>query len=298
MAFRKNFPLMNFLSGNIVTPIRKLQTEIASHFSFSLAEVLIALVIAWLIFRISRRKWKKLLTGVFTLVLFAYAGFCFLWGTYYYGDAGLAAAPVSTEQLAAVTEMFAEKCNDNWRDEPDRNEIIQKSAVMNNGIGCKKIACSKVMSLIDFEGFFFPFTGEANVNIDMPAHDLAATCAHELCHLNGIPREGEANFYGVKNSLEFGDEDYVYSACLSAYTYLGNALHDADYEAWLEISNSLSYNVKADLAETSEYWAHFRTPVKKASNAVYSGFLESYGQPGLQSYGTCVDLLVNYYYGR
>lgn len=220
-----------------------------------------------------------------------------MWGTYYYGDAGYGANPISVEQLAAVTNLFAKLANASYCDEPERDEIISKSAEMNDGIGAKGIIFSKVMSYIDFSGFFFPITGEANVNMDMPAHDLAATCAHELAHLNGISREQDANFFAVKNSLEYGDQEYVYSASLMAYTYLGNALASEDYDSWAAIYNSLSDGVKADLTETREYWEQYKTPVKEVSNTVYEQFLYGYGQDlGLKSYGACVDLLVNYYY--
>ena len=290
---------MHALSVHVVAPVRKVQTLIASKIPFSLAEALIAAVLAWILWKAVRKKWKSLLTGLLTLVLFAYAGFCFLWGTYYYGDPGMSSPPISTEQLETVTRYFADMADASYRPEPDRSVILKRSAEMNGGIGTKGIVCSKVMSLIDFSGFFFPFTGEANVNMDMPAHDLASTCAHELCHLNGIAREQEANFYAVKNSLEFGDADYVYSAALMAYTYLGNALHSADPDAWESVYKSLSENVRADLLETNAYWDGFRTPVKKISNTVYEGFLQSYDQTlGLKSYGACVDLLVNYYYSE
>ena len=297
LAFRKNFPLMQRLSEDVVAPIRRLQTRISARVPFSLAEFLIALALIWFLYRLTRKKWKKLIAGLVTLGLFVYGGFCFFWGNYYYGDPGITAYPVSEKQLKIVTRYFASMANDTYREEPDREEIIAKSAEMNGGIGCKKIACSKVMSLIDFSGFFFPFTGEANVNMDMPAHELASTCAHELCHLNGISREQDANFCAVKDSLAYGDPDYVYSAALMAYTYLGNALHDADAQAWREIYDSLHAEVKEDLNETNEYWEKFETPVRKVSNTVYEGFLYSYDQKlGLKSYGACVDLLVNYYY--
>ena len=36
-------------------------------------------------------------------------------------------------------------------------------------------------------------------------------------------------------------------------------------------------------------------PVDTVSNAVYDGFLKSYGTIGVKSYGACVDLLVAYF---
>ena len=53
------------------------------------------------------------------------------------------------------------------------------------------------MSYLDFTGFFFPFTAEANVNTDFPGALFASTIAHELSHQRGVAREQEANFTAV-----------------------------------------------------------------------------------------------------
>ena len=73
---------------------------------------------------------------------------------------------------------------------------------------------------------------------------------------------------------------------------------EKDRAAWEQVSASLCDAVRRDFAEQREYWAKYEdTPVSKASDAVYEGFLHSYGQTlGLKSYGACVDLLVAYYY--
>lgn len=136
------------------------------------------------------------------------------------------------------------------------------------------------------------------MNMDFPLALFPSTVAHELAHQRGVAKEQEANFAAVLASLAYGDADYCYSACLLAYTHLGNALYRADREAWREIYESLDENVMADFAAAREYWAQFETPVQELTNSVYEGFLQSYGQKlGMKSYGACVDLLVNYYYG-
>ena len=82
-----------------------------------------------------------------------------------------------------------------------------------------------------------------------------------------------------------------------AYTHLGNALYSADRAAWEQVYGGLDERVLRDFAANRAYWKQFETPVQKASNTVYEGFLQSYDQElGLKSYGACVDLLVSYYY--
>ena len=248
-----------------------------------------------------------------------------LWGVYYYADdfvekSGFENGAISTEQLESVTRYFAHLANEYASEVPrdenglccsDRSEILRRSpgifaetekrypCLEGPLIAAKGILCSRAMSFLDFSGFFFPFTAEANVNLDMPVCDLAATVAHELSHQRGVAKEQEANFTAVLACMDCGDPEYAYSACLLAYTHLGNALYKADREAWKAVFSSLSEEVVKDLLSRESYWEQFDTPVQKASNTVYEGFLQSYDQTlGLKSYGACVDLLVNYYYAE
>lgn len=331
---RGNKPLMSFLSENFVRPVHGFLARLCSFFSFSLAELLIylalgggAVYIIYSIFAVIRSKTKLKTVYIISMrllaaLLFVYAMFCLLWGVYYYGDdfetvSGLEAGEISSAQLETVTAYFADLANYYGeqvdRDEglyaPDRAALMDKSVELYDGIAedfpcldgprvrAKAFHFSKLMSYADFTGFFFPFTAEANVNTDFPPGLFASTIAHELAHQRGVAKEQEANFVAVLASLRYGDADYCYSACLLAYTHLGNALYGADQEAWREIYAGLSDNVLRDFAAARDYWAQFETPVQAVSNAVYEGFLHSYDQSlGLKSYGACVDLLVNYYY--
>ena len=331
---RGHTALMQRLSERFVRPTLQRLGVWSAIARFSVAELLIALfTVALLLYlgcwlrRLLRggRVWPLLYRLVLTLACAAalvYAGFCLLWGVYYYGDdfvtrCGLSAEPISAEALAEVTEAFAALANDYAgrveRDgsgacATDRAAVLARSpglyAAAEKRFPClsapalpaKAIRCSRLMSYTDFTGFFFPFTGEANVNTDFPPSLFASTVAHELAHQRGVAREQEANFVAVLACLESGDADYIYSAALLAYTYLGNALYSADHAAWERISGGLSKEVRRDFEVNRAYWQQFETPVQAVSNTVYEGFLQSYDQTlGLRSYGACVDLLVNYY---
>ena len=159
----------------------------------------------------------------------------------------------------------------------------------------KAMRFSRVMSAMGFTGFYFPFTGECNVNVDFPAATLPTTVAHELSHRRGIASEQECNFLAVLASLRCGDAAYRYAGALSGYIYLANALYSADAERWRAVRGTLDERVVADLRASGAYWAQFEGPVDTVSNAVYDGFLKSYGTIGVKSYGACVDLLVAYF---
>ncbi len=334
---RGNRPLMVWASERLVQPVHRALAALNSHLPFSVAEALIGLaaaaVIAYIIYIVISMlrgggRLKRLYAAVINLLaagLAVYAGFCMLWGVYYYGDdfmtrSALENENISVEQLEAVTRYFAELSNEYAEQVPrdeDGNYIADRAAILARSdevyenierelpclagpaVRAKGVYFSRLMSYTDFTGFFFPFTAEANVNTDFPPALFASTVAHELAHQRGVAKEQEANFVAVLASLAYGDTEYCYSACLLAYTHLGNALYSADYEAWKSIYLSLSEDVRRDFAANREYWAQFETPVQKVSNTVYEGFLYSYDQDmGLKSYGACVDLLVNHFYGQ
>lgn len=335
LATRGNYALNRSLSRSFVRPVHRFLARVTNVLPFSLAELFYAVVIlgglVYIIFRIvrmiRRKEWAKqvyiILVSLLTAASVFYGGFCLLWGVFYYGDdfmaqSGLAHEKISVEQLRVVTAYFADLANEYApqvaRDEEgvcdlDRGAILNRSPELYTEleqdfpclegpeVRAKGVLCSRVMSYIDFTGFFFPFTGEANVNMDFPTSLFPATVAHELAHQRGVAKEQEANFVAVLACLQYGDPQFVYSAALMAYTYLGNALHNADYAAWEEIYSGLSEPVRRDFAANRAYWQQFETPVQQVSNTVYEGFLQSYDQElGLKSYGACVDLLVNYYY--
>ena len=332
---RDNHALMVWVSERLVRPVHRALAVLNDHLPFSVAELLIGLaviaVLVYIIYTIIKLircggRLKRLYAAVINLLaagLAVYAGFCMLWGVYYYGDdfmtrSGLKNDNISVEQLETVTEYFVALVNEYSSQVPrdadgnyvaDRDAILRRSnevyanveetlpCLSGPAVRAKGVYFSRVMSYTDFTGFFFPFTAEANVNTDFPPALFASTVAYELAHQRGVAKEQEANFAAVLASLEYGDAEYCYSACMLAYTHLGNALYSADYDAWKSIYLTLNEDVRRDFAANREYWAQFETPVQKVSNTVYEGFLHSYDQTmGLKSYGACVDLLVNYYY--
>ncbi len=164
--------------------------------------------------------------------------------------------------------------------------------------GVKAVHFSRVMSALDFTGFYCPYTGESNVNVDSPACLLPSTAAHELAHQRSIASEQECNFLAILACTTCGDDPaYAYSGYLMGYIHLGNALYRVDPEAYQTIRDSCRRRCEADLTDNNAYWAQFQdTAVQKVSNEVYDRFLKGYGEEqGLQSYGTVVDLLVVYY---
>lgn len=331
---KDNKRLMAAVCRDFTRPYHRLAGRISGILPVSAAELIYAALAVILLVhlvvevcRIARRPEKmqrlyRLIMSFLSVGLFLYGGFCLLWGVFYAGsdfqaDMGLWAEPVSTEELYDVTAYFASLANtyasETSRDEngcfwAEREELFNASTCIYEPtaeqfpcldgppLRAKEMLFSRFMSWINFTGFFFPFTGEANLNVDAPLCLLPSTIAHELAHQRGVAPEDEANFAAVLACLNSDYADYRYSGALLALIHLGNALYDADPALWEELRGTYGEAVLADLRQNNAYWQQFETKAAAVSEGVYEGFLASYGdERGLKSYGACVDLLVAYY---
>ncbi|MBQ5952132.1 MAG: DUF3810 domain-containing protein [Lachnospiraceae bacterium] len=327
------------VSDSFVRHVHVALAKVFSVFPFSGAEFLIygavLFALIYLIVQIvllirrpekGKRAWRALMTFA-ALGLAVWGLFGLLWGTYYYGDdfaakSGMKQENVTPEQLAAVTEYFADVVNTYApqvaRDDRgicaiDKKSVLERSAHLYDNVRqtypflygpdvpvkALTVLGSKIQTHANYTGFFFPLTGEANVNTDFPSTQFAATVAHELAHQRGVAKEQEANFMAVVASFASGDPDFTYSSAVMAFVYCHNALYEADRDAHARIWGLLCEEAKLDLENDRLYWEPYQenNPVKEVTDAVYEDFLEGYGQElGLKSYGACVDYLVSYFY--
>ena len=255
--------------------------------------------------------------------LWLWAGLCWLWNAAYYVPSfaqreGLETGPYSVEELAAVTEYFARQAAAlapqvprdgeghfaaersycfNRGPEVYRNIVWEFPSLHAKSVKAKPLLCSRLQSILGFTGIYFPFTGEANVNVDAPACLLPATIAHEMSHQRMVASELEANFVGIAACVSCDDVVFQYSGYLMGLIQLCNALYPVDDAAWYAIAEEyFNRELSVDWRDNSKYWSALESPLEDAAEDVYDSFLKSNDQDlGIRSYGACVDLLVNYF---
>lgn len=94
----------------------------------------------------------------------------------------------------------------------------------------KALLSSDFMCQQHMQGYYFPFSMEANYNDVMHILNFPSTMCHELAHLRGYIYEDEANFIGYLACVESEDVFFQYAGYLSVLVYLNNDL----YKAWKE----------------------------------------------------------------
>ena len=335
-ALRDQRGLVNAFVQGVVRPYHRFIGRVTNIFSFSLAEWLYAalgvLVVVYIIYSIVQgvrkknrlKRLYKVLFSLLTVALAIFAGYSLLWSSLYFADsfaerAGIDAKPVSAQELYDAAVYYADIVNASAsRVQRDENGVFDESLqdifavapgiyadtaelfpiLAGRDLRPKPMVFSRLMSEINFTGFFFPFTGEANLNVDAPRAFLPATIAHELAHQRGVAFEDEANFVAVAACVTSGIPAYEYSGYLMGLIYLSNALYDTDRDAYDSVMGGLNDFVLRDLRDNSEYWTLMQSRHSAAAaavNAVYDSYLKSNGQTqGIKSYGACVDLLVAY----
>ncbi len=161
----------------------------------------------------------------------------------------------------------------------------------------KPILLSKLMSMTEITGIFFPFTMEANVNVDVPDYSIPATMLHELAHLRGFMREDEANYIAYLAGMKSEQAQIRYSSTMLALVISANALYDQKPELYFELFSRYDEGVVRDLRANSLYWQQYEdTVVSTVSNHINDTYLKVNAQvDGVQSYGRMLDLLLAKY---
>lgn len=332
---RRSRPLMNLLADHVTTPFKRAMAHLCALTEISVAEVVYFALVAGAIFYLANvlrslftrgtRKGEVLYRFALTVVcavVTVYAGFCLLWGVNYHTDSfqdrsGIVARRGTVAELQALTERFAVQLREvsdlvpregSGEFAADRRDILRRApevmaqAVRDfpclrwDDVTPKAFVCSRAMTAMDFTGFYFPFTGEANLNMDSPAAYLPATALHEMAHQRQIASEQECNFVAIAAACRSDDPLFRYSGLLMGYVHLSNALYEADRAAYRQIAAGLPAGVQADLYANYIYWETHHTSFTETTQKVYDSFIKSNGDPnGVKSYGMVVDMLLAYY---
>jgi len=264
----------------------------------------------------------RIVLGLLAIVLSAYAGLTLLYGTNFYADsfterAGIYDRGGSVEDLERVTALFAEGLNHTAhlvpRDEAgvldvSIQQIFQESLdvfgpfeeefpfLAMRDRRPKPLVISPLMARTDYVGFYFPFTGEANINVRMPRSQMPVVILHEFAHQRGVAAEDEANFVAILAGVKSENPLFAYSAYQMGFSYLSNALHRIDTERFRAIHETLTADVLADFADIRAYNERKNPTAQRVTHAANDRMLRSYGETGgVQSYGEVVDLLLGWF---
>lgn len=171
----------------------------------------------------------------------------------------------------------------------------------------KPFAASDFFSQQHMQGYYFPFSMEANYNDVMYIMNKPETFCHELAHLRGYIYEDEANFISFLACVQSGNPMFEYSGYLSVLNYLDNDFYRAvseDRAAYLA-QPRISLPVQKDnVFVTQQEWERINgkalidtETVDQVSDVLRDTSLKAFGvSDGVLSYNRVVELLLAWYY--
>ena len=152
-----------------------------------------------------------------------------------------------------------------------------------------------------FTGYYNPFTGEAQVNTEVPPFLQPYIATHEMAHQLGYARENEANFAGYLAAVNSDDTLFHYSAYFDLFIYANREVYFFDSLSSRNALELLVPGVKNDIIELRQFNQEHRSFFEPAITWLYGNYLKMNQQPsGMRSYNDVVGMLIAYYkkYGK
>ena len=170
----------------------------------------------------------------------------------------------------------------------------------------KALQFSDFMCQQYMQGYYFPFSMEANYNDVMYIMNKPAAFCHELAHLKGYIYEDEANFIGFLACILSDDIVFQYSGYLSVLYYLDNDFYEAvggDLDRYYAQERILPQVHTDNIFVKQEEWDRINGEalldtemVEAASDSFTEAALKLNGvEDGMISYSRVVELLLRYY---
>ena len=162
--------------------------------------------------------------------------------------------------------------------------------------GIKPSALTPLLNYMSTSGYYNPFTGEAQMNYDIPVFNRPVTACHEIAHQMGFATEDEANFVGFLACIRSGNNFFKYSAYQLAVGEFMHALYLRDSVSNKVLKLKISFAVHQDFKAEQDYWTGYENRAGLFTGIFYNGFLKVNNQPrGLDTYNDMVLLVMGIY---
>ncbi len=304
--------------------------RVTSLAPFSVGEFMIIAGILWLVLIFFCRWIRKRTIGLLVIIALIMTLNCFI--NYHctpikksFDDSD---REFTIAELTELRDYIVNKCNALSEQIPrgENGEIIcdeaeiKKTAKLSMGnlgerfpklggyyVTPKALVFSEFMSQQYMQGYYFPFSMEANYNDIMYIMNKPFTMCHELAHTKSYIFEDEANFLAYLACTGSDDIVFEYSGYLGVLNYVNNAFYEnvskEEYKSHVAISEQVWDD---NIFLTEESWKKVEDnavieteTVKKAADTFVDTTLKVNGVgDGKASYNRVVELMLLEYYSE
>lgn len=144
-------------------------------------------------------------------------------------------------------------------------------------------------------GFYFPFTGEANLPDSLTPEEIPFAAAHEMAHAHGFADEGEANLVAFLVCIGSQVPVIRYSGYMGYFDYIAMEYYRISVTEYRRLLEGLPEGVRADMRQTRDNWKRHRSWLTRIGSTVNNLYLKSQGvKEGILSYNRLLVLYEGY----
>jgi len=158
--------------------------------------------------------------------------------------------------------------------------------VRESGLWTKPSLFNHLIERMGVDGYYNPFTGEGQVNTELPSFIMPFVVCHEIAHQAGIAAEGDANLLSYTLCTTTNDTTFKYSAYLDIWIYTNNRIYARDSLLAHRLEDRLNGLTAAHLDTLEQLSYKYHNDFARYSNKLYDGYLKMQNQKeGVRSYG-------------
>ncbi|MBL7726714.1 MAG: DUF3810 domain-containing protein [Dinghuibacter sp.] len=160
----------------------------------------------------------------------------------------------------------------------------------------KRSIFGRIGNYLGFQGYYNPFSGEAQVNTTVPVFMQPNIVCHEMAHQAGYAKENEANFVGYLAGKRSANPCFRYSAYFDLVLYGLLDMQLRDSARARTIAQALPKQVKTDIREWEQFRKKHKNPLEQVVMWFYGQYLKANDMPsGIATYNEVIAWLIAYY---
>jgi len=154
---------------------------------------------------------------------------------------------------------------------------------------------SPLMRKLGVQGYYNPFTNEAQVVSGLTPTALPFTLAHEMGHQQGVAPENEASFYSFFMGETSPNADYQYSVKYRALFHVLRDIYPKDSVFTKNILNNFSAGMKKDYERDKKYSEEVSMVGSHLFSLANNTFLKANRQDGVVAYDYLAGMVASFY---
>jgi hypothetical protein len=307
-------------------------SALSRHFGFSVAEVLIWLLLLLILVGAARlallmyfRPAGRLKRAAAAARFVSWVTACCLWAfllcfglnyqrPFLFDLLGFERKEADAAELETISSEIIRRINENYEEAhasgnslPNREEVVRilegsynfvpELSLLPHGLYAppKPVYFSGVMTRLGISGIYFPFTAEPNYNVEIPDFQLPFTIAHEMAHQRGIARESEANFVAFLVCVNSGNAFVRYSGYRSGVGVVSELFRQEPEKA-REVIKGLSAGYREDSRRAFIFWSQAGGFIGNLSMRINDLYLRAnHVKSGTADYAASTTLIIGYY---